>query len=199
MSTEMTMKRMTAEEFFDWVHRDENQPRHFELERGEVVEMSRPGELHCFVCGNVGFVLNAFARRLRKGYVLSNNPGVIVERDPDTVRGPDLAYFEKGKKYGDMNPKFTEGVPTLAVEVLSPDDHIGKITRRISEFLKSGVRLVWVIDPETCYVTVYRTGREPYTVEMGQEITGDDVIPDFRCAIAEFFLSPEEQSSETTP
>ncbi len=167
MSTEMTMKRMTAEEFFDWVHRDENQPRHFELERGEVVEMSRPGELHCFVCGNVGFVL--------------------------------MAYFEKGKKYGDMNPKFTEGVPTLAVEVLSPDDHIGKITRRISEFLKSGVRLVWVIDPETCYVTVYRTGREPYTVEMGQEITGDDVIPDFRCAIAEFFLSPEEQSSETTP
>jgi Uma2 family endonuclease len=196
MSTETTTKLMTAEEFFDWVHRPENQAKHFELVRGEVVEMSRPGERHCLICLNAGTTLNLYARRRRKGYALSNDPGVIVERDPDTVRGPDVAYFEKGKPYAEMNPKFTEGVPTLAIEVLSPNDRIGKVTRRVGELLKAGVQLVWVIDPEACDITVYRQGKDAYAVGMGQEITGDDVLPDFRCPVAEFFLSPEEQPGE---
>jgi Uma2 family endonuclease len=187
---------MTAEEFFDWVLRPENQHKHYELERGKVVEMSRPGERHGLICLNVSGLLYNYVRKCRKGYALSNDPGVILERDPDTVRGPDVAYFEKGKKYDQMNPKFTEDVPTLAVEVLSPNDRLGKVTRRVSEFLKAGTRLVWVIDPEARDVTVYRAGNGSYVVEFGQEITGEDVLPDFRCPVAEFFFSPEEGAGE---
>jgi Uma2 family endonuclease len=194
MSTETTAKLLTADEFFDWVMRPENQPKHYELERGRVVEVSRPGERHGLVCGNVATNLNLYARQRRKGYVLSNDPGVILERDPDTVRGPDVAYFEKGKKYDQMNPKFAEGVPALAVEVLSPNDRIGKVTRRVSEFHKAGVRLVWIVDPDARDVTVYRAGAGSYVVEPGQEITGDDVLPDFRRRVAEFFFSPEEEA-----
>jgi Uma2 family endonuclease len=192
MTTVTTKKLMTAEEFADWVQRPENQPRHFELVRGEVVEMSRPGERHCLICLNIGTTLNLYARQRRKGYALSNDPGILLERDPDTVRGPDVVYFEKGKKYGDLNPKFCEGVPTLAVEVLSPNDRIGKVTRRVAEFHKAGIPLVWVVDPEACDVTVYRTGRDAYAVEQNQELTGDDVLPDFRCPVADFFLINDE-------
>jgi Uma2 family endonuclease len=197
MTTATTKKLMTAEEFADWVERPENQPRHFELVRGEVVEMSRPGERHGLICGNVATTLNLYARQRRKGYVLSNDPGVVLERDPDTVRGPDVAYFEKGKKYSELNPKFCEGVPTLAVEVLSPTDRIGKVTRRVAEFHKAGIPLVWVVDPEACDVTVYRTGRDAYSVEKTQELTGDDVLPDFRCPVADFFLVNEEPAEAT--
>jgi hypothetical protein len=44
---------LTAEEFYDWAHRPENAGKSYELERGEVVEVSRPGELHGVVCANV--------------------------------------------------------------------------------------------------------------------------------------------------
>ena len=182
---------LTAVEFFDWVSRPENHARHFELVRGEVVEMSRPGERHALICGNVGWVLNNYVRQRRRGYVLTNDPGVILERDPDTVRGPDVVYYDSARKYEEMNPKFAEGVPTLAVEVLSPNDRIGKVTRRISLFHQAGIPLVWLIDPETRDVTVYRRGREPFALEEDQELTDEEVLPEFRCRVADFFFTAE--------
>ncbi len=51
---------MTADEFWDFVHRPENRDRIFELERGKVVELSRPGEVHGVVCANVMWILGAY-------------------------------------------------------------------------------------------------------------------------------------------
>ena len=59
---------------------------------------------------------------MRQGLRTSNDSGVILERDPDTVRGPDVMYFEEQQKLDQMHPKFAESVPPLAVEVLSPND-----------------------------------------------------------------------------
>jgi Uma2 family endonuclease len=190
MSTETAAQKklMTADEFYDWVLRPENQDRHFELVRGEVVEMSRPGELHGVVCANVTALLHQYMRQRRRGRVLSNDPGVILEKDPDTVRGPDVAFFDDVRPYDQFNPKWSEGMPVLAVEVLSPNDRIGKVTRRINDFLRAGTRLVWLIDPDARDVTVYRPGQNPQVFEANQELTGEDVLPDFRCPVAEFFF-----------
>jgi Uma2 family endonuclease len=189
MTTQTTTQRMTAEQFFDWLQLPENRNRLFELDRGEIIEMSRPGERHCLVCVNAGFLMGLYVRQRRKGYALSNDPGIIVERDPDTVRGPDIVYFEESRRYDDMNPKFAEGTPTLAIEVLSPTDRIGMMMRRINQLLKSGIRFVWLIDPDGCDVTVFRSGHEPYTRSASEELTGDDILPDFRCQVADFFFS----------
>ena len=120
--------------------------------------------------------------------MLSNDPGVILEKDPDTVRGPDVAFFDDTRPYDQLNPKWCEGAPVLAVEVLSPNDRIGKVTRRINEFLRAGTRLVWLLDPDARDVTVYRPGQNPQVFEANQELTGEDVLPDFRCPVAEFFF-----------
>jgi Uma2 family endonuclease len=183
-----TTALMTAEDFFDWLQRPENQGKHFELVRGEVVEMSRPGELHCHICGNVTGIFYNYIRQRRKGRVLPNDAGLILAREPDTVRGPDVVFFDDVKPYDQLNPKFAEDLPALAVEVLSPNDRIGKVTRRIMEFLTAGVRLVWLVDPDARDVTVYRQGREPQVFDMTQELTGEDVLPDFRCPVAELFV-----------
>src|SRR4051812_760928 len=86
MST-VAAKMMTADEFFDWSHLPENRDRHFELERGEIVEISRPGERQGVVCGNAVGILGSYTRQRRRGYVCSNDIGLILEREPDTVRG----------------------------------------------------------------------------------------------------------------
>lgn len=59
---------MTAEEFFDWCHRPENRYRHFELDRGRVVEMSRPGERHGVTCNNVARILGNLTFQRGRGY-----------------------------------------------------------------------------------------------------------------------------------
>lgn len=50
--------RMTAEDFFEWVHRPENANKGFELVRGEVIELPPPNKLHGVVCVNVGYFLS---------------------------------------------------------------------------------------------------------------------------------------------
>jgi Uma2 family endonuclease len=178
---------MTAEEFYEWSQRPENRDKMYELERGEVVEVSRAGKLHCLICMNVGAILWLFVRQRPKGYVCCNDVGTIIQRNPDTVRGPDVAVFEDTEQYEEVDLKYGESPPVLAVEVLSPNDTTGTVNRRILEQLKAGTKLVWLIDPFAKNVTVYRQGREPYIVEDKQELTGDDVLPDFKCRVGEFF------------
>lgn len=153
--------------------------------------MSLPGELHGVVSSNANWLLSNFMRQRRRGRVLCNDPGIILERDPDTVRGPDIVFFEDTRKYNELNPKWVEDPPVLAIEVLSPNDRIGKVTLKITQFLHSGIRIVWLIDPAARDVTVHRKGKDPYVVEDGQELTGEDVLPDLRVRVADFFFVAE--------
>jgi len=187
-------KRMTAEEFCDWVHLPENANKWFELDRGEVIELPPPLKIHGAVCANAVRILGNYTFARRKGYVTGNDSGVILEREPDTVRGPDVALYEDANKFADLHPKYGE-VPRLAVEVLSPDDKAKHVNRKITDYLSHGVDLVWLIDPESRTVTVYRRDRGPVVVRDNEELTGDDVLPDFQCKVADFFYLPQELPS----
>jgi Uma2 family endonuclease len=195
MSTGTTapQKLMTAEEFCDWVHRPENANKWFELVRGRVIELPPPQRAHGVVSANVARIVGNFVYQRGKGYLTSNDAGVILERDPDTVRGPDVALYEDAQTFADLHPKYGEVPPILAVEVLSPNDRADRVTRKIMDYLRNGVRLVWLVDPEIRTVTVYRPDSGPRLVEESEELDGGEVLPGFRCRVAEFFLLPGEQ------
>jgi Uma2 family endonuclease len=186
----VAIKPMTADEFFDFVHRPENRDRFFELERGEIVEMPPPKKYHGFVCCNAGMILWAFAARRKKGYPVTNDSGIIVETAPDTVRGPDVSFYEDDQNADTMDRKYSAQPPKLVVDVLSPDDSPNKIAKRVGQFLAMGVGLVWIIDPELRTIAVYQAGKPPKVLGETEELTGEDVLPDFRCRVAEFFALP---------
>lgn len=182
---------LTADQFHDWCRLPENRDRHFELERGKVIEMSRPGERHGVVCHNVNYVLGAYLRQRRKGRVCANDTGLILERDPDTVRGPDVFLYDQSQPYERLQSKYSDEPPQLAVEVLSPNDNWGKVLRRVTEFLRRGVAVVWVIDPDNRTATVLVPGQLPQVLEEDDEITGAPAFPDLRLRVAELFFVPE--------
>src|SRR5947208_556846 len=95
MSAGSTAKRMTAEEFFEWLPRPENEDRFFELVRGEVIELPFTTHIQGAVCAAVSFTLSQYVRQIGKGYATCNDCPVILSRNPDTVRGPDVSYYEK--------------------------------------------------------------------------------------------------------
>ncbi len=182
-------KPMTAEEFYEWANLPENRDRHFELEEGEIVEMSLPGERHGLVCGNFAGILGNYTRQIKKGYVCLN-VGLIIERNPATVRGADVTLTMENRKFEDLEIKYPERMPILAVEVLSPNDRHSKLTRRISQFLSKGVAMVWVADPEDRTITVHRPNELPVVFEENEDLTGFDLLPGFTCKVAEFFVVP---------
>src|SRR5262249_3309170 len=151
-----------------------------ELVRGEVIELPPPMKPHGVVAMNVGGLLRDFTFKRDKGYVTCNDTGVILERDPDTVRGPDVALYEDATSFEEVHPKYGEVPPRLAVEVLSPSDRADRVQRKITDYLRNGVELVWVVDPETRTVTVYRTDKGPRCLHGDEELTGEDVLPGFR-------------------
>jgi len=190
MATVTSKQLMTAEEFYDWANHPDNRNRYCELERGEIVEMSRPGRRHGLVCANVAGILRNFVIQRKKGYVCSNDTGVLVERDPDTVRGPDVMLFEDAAHIEDVDEKYGEKPPVLAVEVLSPNDTSGKVTQRVGEQKRFGTRLIWILDPDARNATVYQPGKEEKVVAESEELTGEDVLPDLRVRVAELFALP---------
>jgi Uma2 family endonuclease len=190
MATTVAVSPMTAEEFFTWIRQPENVGRFFELDRGEVIELPPPTRPHGVVCSNVAFVLGGYVRQSGIGYVASNDSGVILERKPDTVRGPDVAVYADAATFEELHPKYGEVPPLLAVEVLSPEDRPNRVLRKVAGYLAAGVRVVWLIDPEDRTVTVHLPGQSPVLVESTGELTGGDVLPGFACRVSEFFVVP---------
>jgi Uma2 family endonuclease len=183
-------KPMTGDEFFGWVHQPENSDRCFELERGEIIEMPPPGKYHGFVCANVSRILGNFAAARRKGYVCTNDSGVLVERDPDTVRGVDVTFYDDAQNADDMERKYAVEPPLLAVEVMSPGDRINRTLVRVTQLLNVGVKQVWVVDPQARDVSIYSQGQNPAIVKSDGELAAGDILPEFRCHVSEFFGSP---------
>jgi Uma2 family endonuclease len=185
-------KLMTAEEFFDFVNLPKNRDRHFELEEGEVVEVSRPGDRHGAVCGNATGLLWNYARQRKKGYVTTNDTGIVLERDPDTVRGADVALYGETIKYKELEIKYTKRMPKVIVEVLSPNDRQGRMQKRINQFLEKGVAMAWLLDPDAETLTIFLPNKQPILLENHEEVGGLKLLPDFTCKVSDFFVMPGE-------
>jgi Uma2 family endonuclease len=90
-----------------------------------------------------------------RGSVLGGEAGVRLTRDPDSTVGIDVIYVsaEVAARQPD-DTTLIDGVPVLAVEILSPNDTLDDINEKIDQYLAAGVPLVWVIDPHDRTVTI---------------------------------------------
>src|SRR5262245_28079988 len=95
-----------------------------ELVRGEVVTMPPPGFRHGLRQVRICSLLDQFGRSTRHGRVTVES-GLVTERDPDTVRGPDVAYWSAERLPLDQEPEgYPEVAPELCFEILSPGNRL---------------------------------------------------------------------------
>jgi Uma2 family endonuclease len=123
-----------------------------------------------------------------RGSVLCGEAGVRLSRDPDSTVGIDVVYVSADvvARQGD-DSSLIDGVPILAVEILSPSDTVEEMRDKVAEYLHAGVPLVWVIDPYDRMVRVYRPGTRPQFFDEAQELTGEPQLAGFRLPIALLF------------
>jgi len=189
---------MTAEEFHDWCNRPENTERWWELERGEVIELLPPTRPHGVICVNVAKVLFRYLDQGGTGYLASNDSGVILSRAPDTVRGPDVAFYDDAETFEELHPKYGEAPPRLAVEVVSLSDRPGRLMDKVMDYLNSGVSMVWVVDPETLSLRVCLPNRNVVKIPHDGEFVGEEILKGFRFFVSELFRLPKQKPSEPT-
>jgi Uma2 family endonuclease len=98
--------------------------------------------------------------------------------------------FAESVRLEELSPRYPEQLPQLVVEVLSPNDRQGRTNRRISQYLRLGVPVVWLVDPDVRSITIYQPGKEHQVAEGGDVLMGGDSLPDFRFTAAEIFALP---------
>ena len=162
--------------------------RRLELVKGRVYEMPPPGARHGSVAMRIGSLLNTYVLGNLLGRAFAAKTGFILRRDPDTVRAPDASFVAEDRlPDGELPIGYLELAPDLAVEVVSPSDTAREIQEKVSDWLRAGTRLVWVIYPATRSATVYRPLDDTEEVSEGGNLEGDDVIPGFACNLSELF------------
>lgn len=149
MSTTSTAL-MTAEELLNLPDDD---LRH-ELINGELITMPPPGFPHGRVAMRLGAPLAQFVLDHELGEVFDYS-GFQLTVNPDTVLGPDISFISK-QRLTEMEEVegYWQGPPDLAVEVLSPGDRPGKVNKKISRWLESGTKQVWIVDRKHRKLTV---------------------------------------------
>ena len=149
--------------------------------------MSPSGSLHGAVVIRISGPLWNHVEQHCLGMVFGAETGFHIGRDPDTVRAPDVAFVRAERLAGGLPRGFFPGAPDLAVEVLSPEDRPGKVLAKTGDWLQAGCRMVWVVDPERRTVTVYRSASDVRVLGVGEEVSGDDVLPGFSLPVGEIF------------
>lgn len=159
-----------------------------ELIDGEITPMSPPGFEHGIVAQNVSWLLAEHVRRHSLGLVTAAETGFIVARNPDTVLAPDGGFVrqERLNAIGIPRTYFPEA-PSLVFEVISPRDRKSEVVQKMWRWFAAGVEMIWIVDPETRTVTVYRTLEDVRVLTEKDALSGERVVPGFECPVAELF------------
>jgi Uma2 family endonuclease len=177
---ETVKKTLTADEYFNLGDIGPS-----ELIRGELVLGSSNGFYQGCIASNIVWAIGKFSKSQKLGRVSSAGAGFLISRNPDTVRAPDVAFVRAGRIPPGGQKKFFEGPPDLAVEVLSPDDRSSEMNAKIHDWLQAGCMQVWVVDPQTKSVMVYRSTCDNSLFGENDTLAADDILPGFSLPVAD--------------
>jgi Uma2 family endonuclease len=176
---------MTADEY---LRTPDDGFRH-ELQAGRLIAEPQPFPRHAQIQAQLTRILGEFVEKHSLGVVLTEG-GFLLNRNPDTVRGPDVAFVRADRfDAAEAGRSYFRGAPDLAVEVLSPSNRPGDIHAKVADYLAAGARLVWIIDPMHEIVDVYRSLLSPGRIPAGGVLEGEDVLPGFVVAIIDILKS----------
>ncbi len=164
------------------IHDREN--RLFELVDGVLVEKVM-GFFESRVAAVLIQLLGNFTDLHNLGIVLA--PDGMMRIAPHLVRMPDVSFVSWNRLPGHQVPRapIPDLAPDLAIEVLSEGNTQKEMARKVREYFDAGVRLVWLVDPETRTAGVFTSPESRLATNEEQMLAGGDVLPGFALRLGE--------------
>ena len=173
-----TRTMMTAEEF---AHMSTAGFEDYELIDGELIRLPSATLRHN--------IIKDRSSRLAVNYFEQNHiGGAVTETDcritSDTVRRPDVAiYVGEDWMLLDLDQLPLPFAPSIAVEVLSPSEHILAVNRKVRDYLDAGSKEVWLLDHENCELHV-RT-KTAIRFLQRDDVLDSPLLPGFTVKVAD--------------
>jgi Uma2 family endonuclease len=159
-----------------------------ELIRGVLCETVSTSGKHGEIVSNFIIGLGVFVKPRKLGRIFGSDAGVRLERNPDTVREPDVGFISAERLPLDVEANsYYEVAPELVVEIASPNDTRREVNDKALMWLHYGVALVWVAYPDTRTIDVHQTGATAVTLAEGDTLDGGTVLPGFTLPVREVF------------
>jgi Uma2 family endonuclease len=159
-----------------------------ELVRGVLHIVTPAAAAHGSVSSRLLAALASHVYPRRLGELFTESTGFLLERDPDTVRCPDIAFVAHRRlPAAGLGQGFLELAPDLAVEVVSTADTHAAVMAKVADYLRLGVRCVWVVFPAERAVRVFDPEGSETLLAESDFLEGGEVVPGFRCPVASLF------------
>jgi Uma2 family endonuclease len=177
-----TKTLLTAEEFDNYPFEED---KRYELDEGELIEMTRPAYKHNRILKNLIFELEVHVRKNRAGEVLISEN--LYALSSNTRRSPDVAVI-LGDRHEELNnAKVIPIIPEIAAEVLSPSETPRMIHRKLKQYFEAGVKEVWLIDPDSREVEIWRGATLPDRALVVGEALTSPLLPGFELPLTDLF------------
>ena len=97
-------------------------------------------------------------------------------------RSPDISWVKK-ERWEALTPeeqeKFPPLCPDFVLELLSPSDNLSLAQTKMQEYLSNGLKLGWLIIPQTQQIEIYRQDRPVEILQSPVELSGEAILPQF--------------------
>ncbi len=160
----------------------------YELVDGRLVERNM-STLSSWVAGELHFQIRSYCATNACGWAFPEGTGYqCFPNAPRKVRKPDVSFIRSDRLPANASTEGYSSIPPdLAVEVSSPKDLAWEIDPKVAEYLRVGVPLVWVVHPEARAARVHRASGRVTWLRAEDELSGEEVLPGFRCPVAVIF------------
>jgi Uma2 family endonuclease len=191
MATGFAIEIITPEQLATMPNRKD-----FELVDGRLVERHM-GNKSNWIASELARLLGNHVQQHQLGWVFTSEAGYRLNPSrPNTLRKPDVSFVRFGRLPNEEpSDAYDNLAPDWAIEVVSPGDTVLELEEKIEEYLNAGVRLVWVINPDLRTVKVHVPGQPIAEHRNGDELTGGEVMPGFRCLVSSLFAMPSPRAS----
>ena len=158
----------------------------FELFDGEIIEMSGPGGVHGRIAIKLGSYLFIFAEENNLG-IVTGETGYHPAGDRYNLLLPDVAFISFERAPDPFPDKLVPAMPDIAVEIKSPSNTLAEMRDKAQRYMRLGTSLVWIIMPANQRVEIHRSHLPAETLEPGDSLSGDDILPGFELEIRRLF------------
>jgi Uma2 family endonuclease len=159
----------------------------YELDNGRLVVMPPPAHTHGAYQSNLAAELKAQGEKRGHGKCRVES-GVLLWEDPDRLVGPDAMFITNEQlPIKESSEGYLLTIPALVVEVLSKNDSASYIAEKVRDYLKAGVKVIWIADSVKRVVAEHRTDGTTKTFKETETLLIEDVVPGFRMPVRVVF------------
>ncbi len=157
----------------------QNRDTKFELtSHGELIVMSPTGSESGRKNGDLLGQIWYWNRQTKLGVIFDSSTGFTLPNS--AKRSPDVSWIEISR-WHNLTPKQRRGfapiAPDFVLELMSPNDSLQDIQRKMEEYRECQVKLGWLIAPDQKIVEIYRLGQSKEVLNSPQSLSGEDLMP----------------------